>query len=204
MILRWFIHHFVPTIFGYGLVEATEALVERYRKGWEEAQSEAKRLMSQRGADLEKLGAPRWSWAVHSVLARTKESRFCNDWSGESCFRFSWGVSRANFVAKSPLAGVVPSYFCLVFFRRSWEVLRKVLLVISSHRRTRNVCRTSPTTRTILTCAAGSCFTRCRWVENTPWASPRRCLGCICLPSLLQRFVCCGLFVIMWQFPNLG
>lgn len=55
--------------------EATEALVERYRKGWEEAQSEAKRLMSQRGADLEKLGAPRWSWAVHSVLARTKESR---------------------------------------------------------------------------------------------------------------------------------
>jgi len=54
-------------------LEATEALVERYRKGWEEAQSEAKRLMSQRGADLEKLGAPRWSWAVHSVLARTKE-----------------------------------------------------------------------------------------------------------------------------------
>lgn len=54
--------------------EATEALVERYRKGWEEAQSQAKLLMSQRGADLEKLGAPRWSWAVHSVLARTKES----------------------------------------------------------------------------------------------------------------------------------
>lgn len=54
-------------------LEATEALMERYRKGWEEAQSEAKRLMSQRGADLEKLGAPRWSWAVHSVLARTKE-----------------------------------------------------------------------------------------------------------------------------------
>ena len=47
--------------------------MERYRKGWEEAQSEAKRLMSQRGADLEKLGAPRWSWAVHSVLAQTKE-----------------------------------------------------------------------------------------------------------------------------------
>lgn len=54
--------------------EATEALVERYRRGWEEAQSQAKLLMSQRGADLEKLGAPRWSWAVHSVLARTKES----------------------------------------------------------------------------------------------------------------------------------
>eukprot|EP00438_Fugacium_kawagutii_P016513 Skav225453 [mRNA] locus=scaffold3785:41552:48017:- [translate_table: standard] len=57
--------------------EATEALVERYRKGWEEAQSQAKLLMSQRGADLEKLGAPRWSWAVHSVLARTKESSCC-------------------------------------------------------------------------------------------------------------------------------
>ena len=67
--------------------------MERYRKGWEEAQSEAKRLMSQRGADLEKLGAPRWSWAVHSVLARTKESRIIGmtlKWRG-GCFRFSSG-----------------------------------------------------------------------------------------------------------------
>jgi hypothetical protein len=56
--------------------------MERYRKGWEEAQSGAKRLMSQRGADLEKLGAPRWSWAVHSVLARTKDGGLGNvrDW----------------------------------------------------------------------------------------------------------------------------
>ncbi|CAK9101901.1 Kinesin-like protein KIF13B (Kinesin-like protein GAKIN) [Durusdinium trenchii] len=54
-------------------LEATEALMERYRKGWEEAQTEAKRLMSQRGADLEKLGAPRWSWAMHSVLAAKRE-----------------------------------------------------------------------------------------------------------------------------------
>ena len=54
-------------------LEATEALMERYRKGWEEAQTEARRLMSQRGADLEKLGASRWSWAVHSVLAAKHE-----------------------------------------------------------------------------------------------------------------------------------
>eukprot|EP00439_Symbiodinium_sp_Y106_P062254 s2597_g9.t1 len=53
-------------------LEATEELVKRYRKGWNEASSEAKRMMSQRGAALEKLGAPRWSWAMHNVLLANK------------------------------------------------------------------------------------------------------------------------------------
>ena len=56
-------------------LDATEALVERYRKGWQEAQTEAKRLMSQRGAALEKLGAPRWSWAVNQVRAAQREQQ---------------------------------------------------------------------------------------------------------------------------------
>ena len=29
-------------------------------------------MMSQRGAALEKLGAPRWSWAMHNVLLANK------------------------------------------------------------------------------------------------------------------------------------